>query len=109
MGYELSKIKQSLLASLAGKACWFSRGHPPGETAYVPSTPTLFCDGASLLRHTSSCSMRETRDCVSRDGAPTIDLIDGDQLIDKLKELGLGVKTEKIEKVIIDHGWFSSI
>jgi restriction system protein len=44
----------------------------------------------------------------TRDGAPAIDLIDGDLLIDKLKELGLGVKTEKIEieQVSINSDWF---
>jgi restriction system protein len=55
-----------------------------------------------------------TKDAVreaTRDGAPAIDLIDGDQLIDKLKELELGVKTEKteIEKVIIDQNWLLTI
>jgi restriction system protein len=49
-------------------------------------------------------AMREA----TRDGAPAIDLIDGDLLIDKLKELGLGVKTEKIEieQIAIDSDWF---
>jgi restriction system protein len=55
-----------------------------------------------------------TKDAVkeaTRDGASAIDLIDGDQLLDKLKELGLGVKTEKIEveKVTINHDWLLSI
>lgn len=55
-----------------------------------------------------------TKDAVkeaTRDGASAIDLIDGDQLLDKLKELGLGVKTEKIEveKVTIDQDWLLSI
>jgi len=47
----------------------------------------------------------------TRDGAPAIDLIDGDQLIDKLKELGLGVKTEKVEveQITINHNWFLNI
>ena len=47
----------------------------------------------------------------TRDGAPAIDLVDGDQLMDKLKELGLGVKTEKIEveKVTVDRDWFLNI
>ncbi|MBD3184349.1 restriction endonuclease [Candidatus Poribacteria bacterium] len=44
-----------------------------------------------------------------RDGAPTIDLIDGDKLVDLLKELELGVKTETVEKVIIDSDWFMNI
>lgn len=55
-----------------------------------------------------------TKDAVkeaTRDGAPAIDLIDGDQLINKLKELALGVQTKKveIEQVVIDHAWFSGI
>jgi len=47
----------------------------------------------------------------TRDGAPAIDLIDGDQLIDKLKELELGVKTEKVEveKVTVDRDWILGI
>jgi restriction system protein len=49
-------------------------------------------------------AMREA----TRDGAPAIDLIDGDLLVDKLKELGLGVKTKKIEieQIAIDSDWF---
>lgn len=45
----------------------------------------------------------------TRDGAPPIDLIDGDQLADKLKELGLGIKKEMVEKVTVDSDWFRSI
>lgn len=47
----------------------------------------------------------------TRDGAPAIDLIDGDQLLEKLKQLGLGVKVTKVEveQVVIDHNWFLSI
>ncbi|MCP4424000.1 MAG: restriction endonuclease [Chloroflexi bacterium] len=55
-----------------------------------------------------------TKDAVreaTRDGAPAIDLIDGDLLIDKLKELELGIQTKKIEveQITIDEDWFSSI
>jgi restriction system protein len=47
----------------------------------------------------------------TRDGAPAIDLIDGNQLVEKLKEFELGVRTRKIEveQVAIDGNWFSSI
>jgi len=41
-----------------------------------------------------------TRDAereATRDGAPTIDLIDGNLLTDKLKELGLGVETKTVQ------------
>ncbi len=45
----------------------------------------------------------------NRDGASPIDLVDGDQLADKLKELTLGVKTELVEKVTVDPQWFLNI
>ena len=44
-----------------------------------------------------------------RDGAPPIDLIDGDALADKLKELGLGVTTKLVEDVHIEEEWFEKI
>jgi len=45
----------------------------------------------------------------TRDGAPPIDLVDGEQLGEKLRELGLGIKTEMIEKVTLDKKWFGSL
>lgn len=45
----------------------------------------------------------------NRDGAAPIDLVDGDQLEDKLKELALGVKTELVEKVTVEPEWFLSL
>jgi len=55
-----------------------------------------------------------TKDAVreaTRDGAPTIDLVDGDSLVDKLKELGLGVsaKLVQLEEVEIDRDWFATL
>lgn len=53
-----------------------------------------------------------TRDAIkeaSRDGAPPIDLIDGDLLCEKLKEFNLGVKTELIEEITINPEWFDKI
>ena len=45
----------------------------------------------------------------TRDGAPPIDLVDGEHLAEKLKELNLGVKTEMVEKVTLNKDWFLSI
>lgn len=45
----------------------------------------------------------------TRDGAPPIDLVDGEQLAEKLKEFQLGIKTEKIEKVTLDKDWFTNL
>ena len=53
-----------------------------------------------------------TRDAIkeaTRDGAPPIDLIDGEQLVQRLKELGLGVKITVIESVEVDTDWFAKI
>ena len=63
-----------------------------------------------LLITTGSFTKDATREA-TRDGAPAIDLIDGDQLIDKLKELGLGVETEKIEveQITVDHDWILGV
>ncbi len=45
----------------------------------------------------------------TRDGAPPIDLVDGEQLAEKLKEFNLGIKTEMIQKVTIDKQWFRNL
>ncbi len=53
-----------------------------------------------------------TRDAIkeaTRDGAPPIDLIDGEQLVQRLKELKLGVKIMMIESVEVDVNWFTKI
>ncbi len=53
-----------------------------------------------------------TRDAIkeaTRDGAPPIDLIDGEQLVQRLKELGLGVKIEMVESIEVDINWFAKI
>lgn len=45
----------------------------------------------------------------NRDGAPPIDLVDGEQLCVMLKELDLGVTTELVEQVTVDPDWFRSL
>lgn len=45
----------------------------------------------------------------TRDGAPLIDLIDGEQLCEILKTLRLGVKAEMVEQVTIDADAFKDI
>lgn len=54
---------------------------------------------------------REARREATRDGAPPIDLIDGELLVQKLKELGLGVRvtTRTVEEVSVDEEWFEQV
>jgi restriction system protein len=53
-----------------------------------------------------------TRDAIkeaSRDGATPIDLLDGEALVNKIKELKLGISIDIIEKININKKWFESI
>jgi restriction system protein len=61
-----------------------------------------------LVLTTGSFS-RDAKIEATRDGAPPIDLVDGEQLIDKLKELKLGVKVRTIEQPFILPEFFKEI
>ena len=54
---------------------------------------------------------REARREATRDGAPPIDLIDGELLVEKLKDLRLGVRvtTRTVEDVNVDREWFEKV
>ncbi|MFN9338593.1 MAG: restriction endonuclease, partial [Candidatus Kapaibacterium sp.] len=58
---------------------------------------------------TTGTFTREAIKEATRDGAPPIDLIDGELLCDKLKELKLGIETQLIETVNIKSEWFSNL
>lgn len=58
---------------------------------------------------TTGVFSREALKEATRDGATPIDLIDGNELAKHLKKLGLGVKVEVVEKVIINEEWFKNI
>jgi restriction system protein len=45
----------------------------------------------------------------TRDGAPPIDLLDGTEFADKLKELGIGVQTKTVQVFTVDEAWFLNI
>lgn len=61
-----------------------------------------------LLITTGNFTLEARREA-TRDGTPLIDLIDGNSLAEKLKELELGVKTEMVEEVSIDEEWFKGV
>jgi restriction system protein len=58
---------------------------------------------------TTGTLTREAVKEATRDGAPPIDLIDGEQLVRRLKELGLGVRVKMIEAVEVDTEWFDRL
>lgn len=58
---------------------------------------------------TTGIFSREARKEATREGAYHIDLIDGDLLCDKLKELSLGVQTSLVENVEVLTNWFDEL
>jgi restriction system protein len=60
---------------------------------------------------TTGTFSRDARREAQRDGAPPLDLMDGDDLVAKLKELGLGINVKQriVEEVAIDTAYFESL
>ncbi len=65
------------------------------------------CDKGLFI--TTGTFSSDARKEATRDGAPAIDLIDGDALCDLLKELKLGVSIKLVEDVTVQSEWFSQL
>jgi len=57
---------------------------------------------------TTGIFTREAKKEAQRDGAPPIDLIDGNDFAEKLKDLKLGINIEFVEAVHIQKEWFDN-
>jgi restriction system protein len=58
---------------------------------------------------TTGSFSRDAKNEATRDGAPPIDLIDGEQLLDKLMEYRLGLGVRVVEEVVVYPDWFKDI
>jgi restriction system protein len=58
---------------------------------------------------TTGSFTREAKKEATRDGATPIDLIDGNEFAERLKELNLGVSVEMVEEVKIKTDWFKNL
>jgi len=58
---------------------------------------------------TTGSFTREAKKEATRDGATPIDLIDGNEFAERLKELNLGVSVEMVEDVRVKIDWFNSL
>lgn len=65
------------------------------------------CDKGLVI--TTGSFSADARTEATRDGAPAIDLIDGEALCDLLKSLKLGLEITQVEKVTVKSDWFSQI
>ncbi|MDE2819243.1 MAG: restriction endonuclease [Chloroflexota bacterium] len=61
-----------------------------------------------LIVTTGYFTQGAVREAMHEDKVP-IELVDSEELINRLKDLELGVSTEMVEKVIIDHDFFENI
>jgi restriction system protein len=57
---------------------------------------------------TTGTFTRDAKQEATRDGAPPIDLLEGDDLVEKMRELKLGVKLQTEEIVTVDKDWFTN-
>ncbi len=57
---------------------------------------------------TTGTFTRDAKQEASRDGAPPVDLLDGDDLVEKMKELRLGVNIKNHESVEVNGEWFKN-
>jgi len=58
---------------------------------------------------TTATFTADARREATRDGAPAIDLVDGETLCDLLKSLRIGVSVQQVEQVVVDQNAFMDI
>ena len=58
---------------------------------------------------TTGSFTREAKKEATRDGATPIDLIDGNEFAERLKELRLGVSVEMVEEIKVKNEWFKNL
>ncbi len=56
---------------------------------------------------TTGTFTRDAKTEATRDGAPPVDLVEGELLLDKLKDLRLGVEVKMVEEVSVLTDWFT--
>jgi restriction system protein len=85
--------------------------HPVGSSQIRDFRGAMVGRADKALFITTGTFTKDALREATRDGAPTIDLMDGEQLVDKLKEFSLGVQTKKVEveQVTVEPIWFNSI
>jgi restriction system protein len=67
--------------------------------------------GEKGLLITTSTFTGDAKDEATRDGAPPVELVDGDDLCDLLKQYEVGVRTTPrvVEEVEVDHDFFATV
>jgi len=106
-GHGIMKIGDLLGFQVIFQAKRWKGSVGPGQVRDFRGAMVGRADKGLLI--TTGTFTRDAKLEAARDGAPAIDLIDGDQLAEMLKKLSLGVTTKLIEQVTIEKDWFTSL
>jgi len=108
-GTATAKINDLLGFSVVFQCKRYAQGNSVSNREIQAFRGSLMTRADRGLFVTTSRFTKSARAEAVRGGAVPIDLMDGEMLIDKLKELNLGVATEMVERVTIDDNWFKNI
>ena len=103
-GFGKFKINGLISFKLAFQCKRYRGQVPPDEIRDFRGSMTTDVEKGIFI--TTGSFSQKAKEEASANGKKHIDLIDGEQLLDKLAELGLGVKEEKI--YVIDKDFFSN-
>ena len=104
-GRGLIRLSGLISFSVVFQCKRYSGSVGPGEVQAFQGAVQGQADRGMFL--TTGTFTRSARQTATRPGAIPIDLIDGELLLDKLKELGLGVSTRTV--VDVDTDWFNAL
>ncbi|MDD9812483.1 MAG: restriction endonuclease [Gammaproteobacteria bacterium] len=108
-GTATAKINDLLGFSVVFQCKRYRPGNSVGNKEIQAFRGSLMTRADRGLFVTTSRFTKTARTEAVRSGAVPIDLMDGEMLMDKLKELELGVTTKMVERVTIDDNWFKNI
>ena len=108
-GRGLIRLSGLISFSVVFQCKRYSGSVGPGEVQAFQGAVQGQADRGMFL--TTGTFTRSARQAATRPGAVPIDLIDGELLLDKLKELQLGVKVtpRTVEDVEVDTPWFNAL
>lgn len=108
-GTATAKINDLLSFSVVFQCKRYAPGNPVRNKDIQAFRGSLMTRAERGLFVTTSHFTKDARTEAVRDGAVQIDLMDGELLMDKLKELKLGIEIEMVERITVNEDWYKDI